>query len=68
MEFKNHEDQQAFELWAFGETGVRYGEPLLHTWNSRHGNKLWVIPSEKISDSMKKMYELYVNSTKGSTA
>ena len=65
MQFKNHEDQQAFELWAFGTTGVQYGEPLLHTWNSRHGNKVWIKPAEKIPHSLKRMYELYVEESKG---
>lgn len=62
MQFKNHEDQQCFEIWAFGHTGVEYGEHLMHTWNSRHGNKVWLRTDEIIKDSMEKMYALYLES------
>jgi hypothetical protein len=62
MQFKNHEDQQAFELWAFGRTGVDYEIQLMHTWNSKHGNKVWITPSETIPLSLKKMYALYLES------
>ena len=62
MQFKNHEDQQAFELWAFGYTGVSYDESLMHTWKSRHGNKVWIRNDESISKSMEKMYAHYLES------
>jgi hypothetical protein len=62
MQFKNHEDQQAFELWAFGRTGVDYEIPLMHSWNSKHGNKVWLLSSETIQESLKKMYALYLES------
>ena len=64
MQFKNHEEQTAFELWAFGGTGVRYGEHLMHTFNSRHGKQLWITTDEVIKDSLEKMYELYVKELK----
>lgn len=62
MQFKNHEDQQAFELWAFGKTGMDYDLPLMHTWNSKRGNKVWLKASDKVQDSLEKMYAHYLES------
>jgi hypothetical protein len=59
MEFKSHEDQMAFEEWAFGYTPVRYAYSSMLEWNSRHGDKYMVKADETIQDSVSKMYELF---------
>jgi hypothetical protein len=64
MKFKSYDAQQAFELWAFGHNDVIYAESLMHTWNSRHGKKLWLKPDELINTSLKRMYKLYVKERK----
>jgi hypothetical protein len=59
FEFKNYEDQVAFELWAFGKCGEPYTIQKMYTWNSLHGEKLYLLADETMSDSLKKMYEIY---------
>jgi hypothetical protein len=67
MQFKNLQDQQDFEIWAFGTTPMQYGEHALHTWNSRHGDKLWLTTDELIKHSLEKMHEVYVKESKEQT-
>lgn len=57
--FKDQEEQHAFELWAFGTIPTTYNLPIMHSWNSRHGDKVWIEESENIQHSLKKMYQLW---------
>jgi hypothetical protein len=65
MTFKDYEDQKAFELWAFGYNPTTGDIKDMNAFNSRHGDKVWLTPDELISDSIKKMYALYVEESKG---
>lgn len=60
--FKNLEHQKEFELWAFGHSPVSYEISLMHTWNSRHGDKYYALPDESVDASVRRMVEVYENS------
>jgi hypothetical protein len=57
--FKSYEDQQKFEIWAFGHTPTIYGLLAMHSWNSHHGNLLFLEEDNSIELSLNKMYKLY---------
>ncbi len=57
--FKDFEDQQAFEVWAFGKTPMFYDERTVFCWNSRHGGSYFAQPNEVMLDSLQKMYKIY---------
>lgn len=59
MKFKDFEDQKAFEKWAFGRTPIEYDIAMMHSWNSHHGNMLYVRESDSMRDSLNRMYNLF---------
>lgn len=63
--FKSVEYQREFELWAFGHSPVSYEISLMHTWNSRHGDKYHALPHENVDASIRKMVDHYENHLSG---
>lgn len=60
FEFKDHEDQKAFQRWAFGQAEHKYGLDSMHTWSSLHGDLYFLSVHQTIGDSLKIMYALYL--------
>jgi hypothetical protein len=60
FQFEDYEDQRQFELFAFGKTHVKYDMTHMHIWNSLHGDKVWLRPSDNIDECLQKMYDHFM--------
>jgi len=49
----------AFIFWAFGDVIPMTTETKRDAWNARHGDKLYLAPTDKIAESLAKMLRIY---------
>lgn len=49
-----------FQKWAFGGKSSTIDYFMMEQWNSLHGDKLTLQPSDLIRDSLIKMWDLYL--------
>lgn len=66
--FRDAEEQEAFEIWAFGYQPITYVLKDMDAWNSRHGKDLWLHCDMAIDIGVRKMKQLFDKQTKESYA
>ncbi len=57
--FESHDEQRAFELWAFGRSPMEYDYNVFMEWNSKHGDKLWMKPDDTLQVSCRQMKKIW---------
>lgn len=56
--------EMSFLYWAFGENIPVDKAGKMEAWNALHGNKLQLKPTDKIAESLVRMFKIYLSETR----